>query len=145
VSDYPFTDVDALLDALQALLEEIAADRLVTQELNDFHDQPSGQRENGVYTILPGTRTGYNYEHRPGDLPRLQIFVYFDLPGTDKTTGKEIQALENTIVRELETLANLAPHVAGLEELTLESITPSAQTMRPDASVLGVFIYGVDR
>lgn len=141
----PLTDMEAILDAIEAKLASIAPTRLVTRDLKDFTQHPESQRENGVLTILPGPRTGYNYEHRPGDLARCQIFIYGEKVMPGNVRGRAIDAFEAGMARDLEQLANEAPEVSGLEELTLESITGSAQTMAPTASVMAVFVYGVDR
>ncbi|MFW6340651.1 MAG: hypothetical protein ACOC0Q_07265 [Wenzhouxiangella sp.] len=145
MTGYAFTDFEAVLDAIQGELAAIAPQRLVTRDFKDFTQHPRDERQNGVFTILPGPRTGYSYEYRPGDLPRCQIFVYGELtlPGDPK--GREIDAAEAAMARDLEQLANQAPETNGLEELVLESITGSAQTLRPTASILAVFVYGVDR
>lgn len=145
MSGYPFTDFEAVLDAIQGKLADLAPTRLVTRDLKDFTQHPRDERKNGVFTILPGPRTGYSYEYRPGDLPRCQIFIYGELTLSDQAPGRKIDELEAAMARDLERLANEAPEVAGLEELVLESITGSAQTLRPTASILAVFIYGVDR
>lgn len=139
-----FTDFGKVRSDLAVQLKAIAPTRLVTQTLQDLERWPAAQRAAGVFTILPGPRTGYNWEHRPGDLPRVQIFIYGErrLEGTQP--GPAIDAEEDAMMRDLEELAATAPHVAGLEPIFLQSITPSAQTATPFAQVLAVFVYGVD-
>jgi len=139
------TDFEAVLDAIETLLGTIAPTRLVTRDLKDWDKHPKADRADGVFTILPGPRDSYDYEYRPGDLPRVQIFIYGENQLARDVSGREIDAEENAMARELETLANQAPEQDLLAELALDSITPSAQTMKPTASILGVFIFGVDR
>ena len=140
-----FTDFGKVRSDLADQLKAIAPARLVTQTLQDFERWPVAQRAAGVFTILPGPRTGYNWEHRPGDLPRVQIFVYGERRMESRDPGPAIDAEEDALSRELEQLAAEAPEVPGLEPVFLQSITPSAQTATPFAQVLAVFVYGVDR
>ena len=139
------TDFEAVLNAIETLLTTIASDRLVTRDLKDWDQHDRTERAGGVFTILPGPRDAYNYEYRPGDLPRVQIFVYGEIQLARDVAGREIDAEENAMARELETLANQDPEQDLLAELALQSITGSAQTMKPTASILGVFVFGVDR
>lgn len=144
MSDFP-TDFEAVLTAIVSLLGTIAPAPLVTRHFRDLDSYDDEQQAEGVFTVLIGPRTGYNYEYRPGDLPRVTIWIYGErrLDGNDP--GPEIDAAENEMATQLEKLANQAPENETLLELTLQSITPSAQTTPPVASVLGSFIYGVDR
>jgi len=140
------TDFESVLDALAAALASIVGPGpIVTRHFRDLAGYADTDQVAGVYTVLIGPRTGYNYEHRPGDLPRVTIWIYAEqrLDGDDP--GPAIDAVENQMAAHLETLANQAPEVPELVELTLQSITPSAQTTPPVASVLGQFIYGVER
>ena len=139
------TDFNAVLDDLAALLAEIAPTRLVTRDLKDWSQHAPAARAGGVFTILPGPRTGYGYEYRPGDLPRVQIFIFGERLLSEKAPGRAVDTEENAMARDIERLAERAPETPGLEEITLQSITPAAQTMAPTASVLAVLIYGVDR
>ena len=139
------TDFEAVLNSIETLLKQIASERLVTRDLKDWTQHKPAERAGGVFTILPGPRTGYSYEYRPGDLPRVQIFIFGERLLSEKAPGRDIDKEENAMARDLERLAELAPETAGLEELTLQSITPAAQTMAPTASILAVLIYGVDR
>lgn len=139
------TDFEAVLDTIESLLRGIAPARLVTRDMKDWAKHNPAERAGGVFTILPGPRTGYSYEYRPGDLPRVQIFIYGERLLSEKAPGRDIDKEEAAMARHLELLAEQAPYVNGLEELTLQSITPSAQTMAPTASILAVFVYGVDR
>lgn len=139
-----FTDYGKVRADMASLLAQIASPRLVTQKLQDYERWPAADRADGVFTVLAGPRTDYNYEHRPGDLPRVRIFVYGERRLEGKDPGEAIDAEEDAMARELEELAAQAPHTPGLEPLILQSITPSAQTATPFAQVLAVFVYGVD-
>jgi hypothetical protein len=140
-----FVDYSALRTAIMALLATIAPTPLITDHMADLDSYGERQQTDGVYTVLFGPREGYNYEHRPGELPKVTIWIYAErlLDGDDP--GPAIDAAEDEMIRHFEELAAQAPEQDLLAELVLTSCVPSAQTVTPYASVLATFVYGVDR
>jgi len=139
-----YTDWEAVADAIVTLLASIVSTALVTRHFQDLKHHGDRQQRDGVYTVLLGPLTGYGYEYRPGDLSRRTVWIYAEklLPGEDP--GPAIDAAEAEMIADIERLAREAPEDEQLIDLFLQSITNSAQTTPPFASVLGQFVYGVD-
>lgn len=143
--EYPFTDFEAVRAAIITVLGTVAPSRHITRHMRDLEQHNEAHRAAGVFTVLIGPRRGYNYEHRPGDLPKVTFWIYGEQALAGDDPGPQIDEAENAMARDLEKLANQAPENDLLTELVLQSIVPSAQTTPPIASVLGAFVYGVDR
>ena len=139
-----YTDWEAVAAAIVALLASIQPDMLVTRHFKDLDSYGRTQQSDGVFTVLLGPLTGYGYEYRPGDLSRRTIWIYCEKKLAGDDPGPAIEAAENAMIADLERLAREAPENEQLAELFLQSITTSAQTTPPIASVLGQFVYGVD-
>ena len=140
-----FTDFAAVRTAIISLLATIAPAPLITDHMADLDSYGERQQADGVYTVLLGPREGYNYEHRPGELPKVTIWIYAEKLLAGQDPGPAIDTAEDEMMRHFEELANQAPEQDLLAELILQSQVPSAQTVSPIASVLATFVYGVDR
>lgn len=143
-----------ILDEIQARLEAINPQRLVTRNWADFANRPEDVMRQGVWIIRFDGIASYPYEVsdggfatdslRPTEHGRMRIVVIGQIllpmnADGSNPSGEQIDAAEFDLIHELEQLADDAIETDLLIALKLESVITSQQAESPYAWVFSTW------
>lgn len=132
---------EAAVNQIETDLIAALPSRVISRDYLDFADQPDELIAKGIFTILSRGIESYDYEvsdHFTHDPPQTELGAFcFVITGQlklpESCTGRQIEAAEFGLIKELETFADKGITDETLKDLLLKRMVMSQQLDKPFA------------